>query len=108
MPSPSGLLLFDGLQPLLECINAVLEPLNPAGRFLGVLDRCSGLLDRRLERLYSPLESPLPTADRRHTALRSRLTDLALETIDTVRKPLDAHPTRVLTVRVADVIEQRP
>jgi hypothetical protein len=106
--SASGLLLFDGLQPLLECINTVLERLKRAGDFPDVLGRCPGLLDRRLERLYSPLESPLPGADRRHTALRRRLTDLALETIDAVRKPLDAHPTRVLPVRVADVIEQRP
>jgi hypothetical protein len=106
--SASGLLLFDGFQPLLECINTVLERRNRAGGFLDVLGRCPGLLDRRLERLYSPLESALAIADRRHTALRRRRTDLALETIHATRKPLHAHPTRVLPLRVADVIEQRP
>ncbi len=50
----SGLLLFDGLQPLLECINTVLERRNRAGSFLDVLGRCPGLLDRRFERLHPP------------------------------------------------------
>jgi hypothetical protein len=103
----SGLLLLEDLHTLLGRLDAVLERLAPSGDLLEVLGRRPRLLDRRLERLYSPLESPLTSAERRHTALRRFLAELALATVDAIREPLDAYPTCV-PVGIASVIEQRP
>ena len=106
--SASGLLLLESLHPLFEGLDTVLERLDRAGDFPDVLGRSPGLFDRRPERLYSPLEDPLLIADRRHTARRRRLAELALEAIDAILEPLDAHPTGAPPIRVADIIEQRP
>jgi hypothetical protein len=104
--SASRLLLLDGGQALLEPVEIVLKRRDRGGGLVYVLGGRSGLFGGYLERLYSPLESRLPVADRRQTALRGRSGNLALETIDKILEPRDADATCIPSVRV--VVEQRP